>query len=109
MKMLWLLLEHFLTGLAKTAQPGGARTIVAENLLLKHQLLVISRARRGARNLNRSDRLFLGLLSFFWRLRRIAGAVVIFTEFGPSYRTCTDKFQWHSIYQGLYQVPLVVI
>lgn len=76
MKTFCLLLAHLLTTLAKAAQRGGARTIVAENLLLKHQLLVISRARRRAPNLKPSDRLFFGLLAFFLPLRRIARAAV---------------------------------
>ena len=34
------LIYHLLTTLAKLLRPGGSRTIIAENLLLKQQLLI---------------------------------------------------------------------
>ena len=55
----------------------GQRAVVAESLLLKHQLLVSSRARRRAPNLNTFDRLFLGLGSLFIRPSRIPKLAVI--------------------------------
>ena len=45
MKDLALLLIHLLTTIAKLLGPGGAKAIVAESLLMKQQLLVISRSR----------------------------------------------------------------
>jgi len=48
-----LLLFHFASSLVKLARPGGTKALVAENLLLRQQLIV---ARRG---LNRSPRLSL--------------------------------------------------
>jgi len=43
------LLFHLLTTLAKLLRPGGGRAIIAENLLLKQQLIIHSRARERAR------------------------------------------------------------
>jgi hypothetical protein len=40
--------------------PGGVRAVIAESLLLKQQLIVLSRARQRAPNLTRSDRLLYG-------------------------------------------------
>jgi len=34
------LLFHLLTTLAKLIRPGGSRTVIAENLLLKQQLII---------------------------------------------------------------------
>jgi hypothetical protein len=51
MKDLLVLLAHLLTTLAKLLGPGGARAIVADSLLMKHQLLIINRSRRRAPNL----------------------------------------------------------
>ncbi len=40
------LLFHLLTTAVKLAKPGGCRSIIAENLLLKQQLIIHSRARQ---------------------------------------------------------------
>jgi putative transposase len=62
---LLILAVHLLATIAKLARPGGVRAVVAESLLLKQQLLVSSRARRRAPNLNSLDRFLLGLGSLF--------------------------------------------
>ena len=41
---LLILAVHLLATIAKLVRPGGVRTVVAESLLLKHQLLISSRA-----------------------------------------------------------------
>ena len=56
---------------------GGARAIVAENLLLKQQLLLLSRARQRAPNLRPPERILFGLLSGFLGPRRIARAAIV--------------------------------
>ncbi len=43
-----LLLIHLVAGLARLLGPGGARGLVAENLLIKQQLLMLTRARQRA-------------------------------------------------------------
>ncbi len=45
MKDIVILLAHLLTTVAKLLGPGGAKTLIAENLLLKQQLLVVIRCR----------------------------------------------------------------
>jgi hypothetical protein len=67
MKDLLILLAHLLTTVAKLLGPGGARAVVADSLLMKQQLLVISRSRRRAPNLSALDRFLLG----FWSLFRV--------------------------------------
>lgn len=51
MKDVIYLLFHLLTTLAKLIKSGGGRTVIAENLLLKQQLIIHSRARQRAPNL----------------------------------------------------------
>jgi putative transposase len=58
---LLILAVHLLATIAKLLRPGGVRAVVAESLLLKHQLVIGSRARRRAPNLNSFDRFVLGL------------------------------------------------
>jgi hypothetical protein len=60
-----ILAVHLLATIAKLARPGGVRFVVAESLLLKHQLVISSRARRRAPNVNSFDRFVLGFGSLF--------------------------------------------
>ena len=62
---LLILAVHLLATIAKLTRSGGVRAVVAESLLLKHQLVISSRARRRAPNLNSFDRFVLGLGSLF--------------------------------------------
>jgi len=43
MRNLVVLFIHFIAALARLLGPGGVRSLVAESLLLKHQLLIDSR------------------------------------------------------------------
>ncbi len=77
MKELMTLLVHLVATIAKLLGPGGTRTVVADSLLMKQQLLVINRSRRRAPNLSATDRFLLGLWSLFLCPRRIRRAAVI--------------------------------
>jgi len=63
MRDLVVLFIHFIATLARLLGPGGARSIVAESLLLKHQLLILNRSRRRSPNLSVSDRILAGLMA----------------------------------------------
>ena len=56
------LLFHLLTTLEKLISPGGSRTVIAENLLLKQQLIIHGRSRQRAPNLLTQDRALVGFL-----------------------------------------------
>jgi putative transposase len=71
------LLFHLLTTFAKLLRPGGGRTVIAENLLLKQQLIIHSRSRQRAPNLSTQDRALLGFWSLFLTPRRIARSAII--------------------------------
>ena len=60
MRDLAVLLLHLLATLARLAGPGGARSVVAESVLVKHQLLILHRSRKRSPNLRRSDRVVAG-------------------------------------------------
>ena len=62
MRDLVVLFIHFIATLARLLGPGGARSIVAESLLLKHQLLIVNRSRHRSPNLCPSDRILAGLM-----------------------------------------------
>ena len=60
MRAILILLLHLLSRGIKLVGTGGVRAVLAENLLLKHQLLVLNRHRRRAPRLSPADRLLLG-------------------------------------------------
>jgi len=70
------LLFHLLTTVAKLLRPGGGKTVIAENLILKQQLIIHSRSRQRAPNLSTQDRALLGFWSLFLSPRRIARSAI---------------------------------
>jgi hypothetical protein len=60
-----------MTTLARLLGPGGTRAVIAETLLLKHQLVILNRARRRAPNLTAVDRIVMGFCSLFISPSRI--------------------------------------
>src|SRR6202011_2571909 len=75
MKDLLLTLLQLAVMTAKLCGPGGVRAVIAENLLLKQQLIVLRRARHRAPNLALRDRLICALGSLFLspgRIRKVA-------------------------------------
>jgi hypothetical protein len=65
MKDFLLTLFHLAVMAARLCGPGGVRAVIAENLVLKHQLIVLRRGRRRAPGLMMSDRLLCGFGSLF--------------------------------------------
>ena len=99
MMHLLILVVHLLATIAKLLRPGGVRAVVAESLLLKHQLLISCRARRRAPNLNSFDRLLLGIGSLFVPPSRIPKLAVILKprtlfRFHEALKRC--KYRWLS-------------
>ena len=74
---LLILAVHLLATIAKLLRPGGVRAVMAESLLLRHQLIISSRARRRAPNLNSFDRFVLGLGSLFVPASRFSKLAVV--------------------------------
>src|SRR5215475_13472146 len=70
MRDLIVLLVHLVTTVMRIFQPGGVRSVIAESVLTKHQLLILVRARRRAPNLRILDRLIAGLCSLWIRPQR---------------------------------------
>jgi hypothetical protein len=79
MRNLAVLVIHLIATLGRLLGPGGVRSLVAESLLLKHQLLIVNRSRQRSPNLSAGDRILAGLLALLvhpTRLLRSAIAVV---------------------------------
>ena len=73
-----ILIVHFITTIFRLIQPGGVRAVVAESILTKHQLLILSRPRRRAANLRIWDRLVAGFCSLWIRPSRFGRLAIAF-------------------------------
>ena len=79
MRNLLLALLRLVVVTAKLCGSGGVRAVMAENLLLKQQLIVLRRARQRAPNLTSIDRLMCGFWPIFLspgRIRKVAIAAL---------------------------------
>ena len=77
MKTLALLVIHLLTTLAKRLGPGGAKAIIAESVLIKHQQLIARRSVGKTPRLTTLDRFLCGFLVLFMHPGRIRKAAVV--------------------------------
>ena len=77
MRSLAVLFIHFIATLARLLGPGGARSIVAESLLLKHQLLIVNRFRQRSPNLSAWDRILAGCMALLVRPTRLLRSAIV--------------------------------
>jgi putative transposase len=63
-----VLFLHLLATVARLAGPGGARSVVAESLLVRHQLLILNRSRRRSPRLRPADRIVAGVCALVYAL-----------------------------------------
>ena len=99
MKDILILLIDLLTTVAKLLGPGGTKAVIAENLLLKHQLLVVTRSRRRAPNLSNPDRFLMG----FWSLFLLPGRITkVAVSIRPStllnFHQCLVRRKYHRLF-----------
>jgi len=73
-----VLFLHLLATVARLAGPGGARSVVAESVLVKHQLLILNRSRKRSPNLRPSDRVVAGLCTLLMRPSRFLRSAIVF-------------------------------
>ena len=77
MRCLAVLFLHLLATVARLAGPGGARSVVAESLLVKQQLLILNRSRQRSPNLRFADRLVAGVCTLLMRPRRLIRSAIV--------------------------------
>ncbi len=78
MRDLVILFIHFIATLARLLGPGGIRSVVAESVLVKHQLVILNRSRKRAPNLEVSDRIVAGLCALLVRPARLFRSAITF-------------------------------
>jgi hypothetical protein len=76
MRNLAVLFIHFIAVLTRMLGPGGVRSLVAESLLLKHQILILNRSRKRSPHLHASDRILAGLLALLVRPTRLLRSAI---------------------------------
>ena len=72
-----ILFLHLLVTIARLAGPGGARSVVAESMLVKHQLLILNRSRTRSPNLRVADRMIAGVCALLMRQRRLIRSAIV--------------------------------
>jgi len=78
-----ILFIHFLATLVRLLGPGGVRCVVAESLLLKHQLLLLNRSRQRSPNLSPWNRILAGLLALLVRPSRLLRSAIVLKPSTP--------------------------
>ncbi len=72
-----ILFIHIVVTIARFFGPGGARSVIAESLLIKHQLLIFNRSRVRAPVLRPTDRFIVGLCAILIRPARLLRSATI--------------------------------
>ena len=68
MRAFLVLFVHLIVTVVQLTRPGGLRSVVAESVLLKHQLLIFIRGRKRVPNLRAADRFVAGLCTRKYRM-----------------------------------------
>jgi putative transposase len=98
-----VLLLHLLATVARLAGPGGARSVVAESVLVKHQLLILNRSRKRSPNLRFSDRMVAGLCALLMRPGRLIRSAIVFK---PSTLLSLHRAMTQRKYQRLFSCTM---
>lgn len=77
MRNLILLFIHLIATIARLLGPGGLRSVVAESLLVKEQLLILNRSRQRSPNLRSSDRLVAAFCALLIRPTRLIRSAIV--------------------------------
>jgi hypothetical protein len=72
-----VLVLHLLSTVARLVGPGGVRSVVAESVLVKHQLLILNRSRKRSPNLRFPDRMVAGLCALLIRPGRLIRSAIV--------------------------------
>jgi putative transposase len=77
MKTLFLLIIHFVVLIFKLLKPGGLKTVAAENLAIRQQLIVATKERHRAPPLTPLERILFGLWAMLISKHRIEKIFII--------------------------------
>ena len=72
-----VLVVRFIVTVFRLAKPGGPRSVLAESVLVRHQLLILNRGRKRAPNLHAADRFIAGVCTLFIRRARLLRSAIV--------------------------------
>jgi hypothetical protein len=72
-----ILFVHLIVTVVRLARPGGLRSVVAESVLVKHQLCILNRGRKRAPNLHAAERIIAGLCTLFMNPARVLRSAIV--------------------------------
>jgi hypothetical protein len=76
MRDIFTLFLHAIVIIIRLGRPGGLRSVVAESVLMRHQILILNRGRKRAPNLRPTDRIVAGLCTLLMRPARVLWSAV---------------------------------
>ena len=76
MRDILTLFLHAIVIIIRLGRPGGLRSVVAESVLLRQQILILNRGRKRAPNLRPTDRILAGLCTLLMRPARVLWSAV---------------------------------
>jgi len=72
-----ILFLHLIVTAVRLAQPGGLRSVVAESVLVKHQLQILNRGRKRAPSLRAAERIIVALCTLFMNPARVLRSAIV--------------------------------
>jgi len=77
MRDIIILFVHVVATVVRLARPRGLRAVVAESVLVRHQLLILNRGRKRAPNLHIVDRIIAGSCTLLMRPARVLHSAIV--------------------------------
>ena len=77
MKHLFILIFYFLRSLAILLKNGGKKSLIAENIMLRKQLVILNRRRKKAPNLTRWERLSFAFFTTIINPKRLLKIAIV--------------------------------
>jgi putative transposase len=77
MRVFVLLFVYLIATVARLAGSGGIRSVIAESVLVKHQLLILNRSRKRAPNLCVFDRIVASVCVLLMRPTRVLRSAIV--------------------------------
>src|SRR6516162_5083450 len=72
-----ILFLHLIVTVVRLPRPGGLRSVIAESLLVKHQLRILNRGRKRAPNLCGAERIIAGLCTLLMNQARVLRSAIV--------------------------------
>jgi putative transposase len=101
MREIVILIVHLVVTVVRLTRPGGLRSVVAESLLIKHQLQILNRGRKRAPHLRSTDRIIVGFCALFiGRARLLRSAIILKPSTLRHLHNVLTKHKYHRLFSA---------